>query len=72
MGSLQAAVPLWASPCWWPPWQTAAWVVLNLLAMTYLLGLLQLYRALGTQETAHNSGFKDYRVCRKEMCCLLA
>lgn len=46
--------------------------MLNLLVMTYLLGLLRLYWALGTQKTAHNSGFKDYCVCRKEMCCLLA
>lgn len=57
---------------WWLPWQTAVQVMLNLLVTTYLLGLLQLYGALGMQESAHNSGFKDYCVRRKEMCCLLA
>ena len=46
--------------------------MLNLLVTTDLLGLLQLYWAWGTQETAHNPGFKDYCVRRKEMCHLLA
>lgn len=72
MGSLRAAVPVWRQTDLGPPWQTAVQVMLNLLGTTYLLGVLQLYWALGTQETAHNSGFKDYCVRRKEMCCLLA
>ena len=46
--------------------------MLSLLITTELLGLLQLYWALGTQETARNSCFKNYCVLRKEMDCLLA